>query len=262
MRKTTTPKSFPPFQDDSVLEGDASRVMAEINQFFSRDRLERAAMADERERLARELHDGLLQSLAGALLQLEALSNLIDENPQSARKRLRDIGDLIAEEQRELRYWLTNAKPTGATITCADLAAALEIQCQRAEKQWGLRVTLTTGGGMISRSLGDEVYRLVQEAIANVGRHASARSVSVTLQITTDQVRIDVADDGVGFPFQGRYDLEMLRDRRLGPRSLVARVASLGGDLVLTSDLSGSRLEMSLPLHLRPAYSTSGAAGR
>jgi signal transduction histidine kinase len=248
----STPESSPPFQDDSMLEGVARQVMADINQFFSKERLERAAMEDERVRLARDLHDGVLQSMAGALLQLEALSRLIDENPQAARKRLQDIGEIIADEQRELRVWIGKLKPTTSPSMAsgADLAAALETLCQRGETQWGLRVRLTTSrGGMIPRSLGDEVYSLVKEALANVARHAHAQSVDVRLQITRDRVNIIVTDDGVGFPFHGRYDLAILVESHVGPRSLKERVASLRGELVVTSTLSGSKLEMSLPLH-------------
>ena len=129
-----------------------------------------------------------------------------------------------------------------------ELAVALEGLCQRAERQWGLRVRMTTSRGMIQRGLGDEVYSLVKEALANVARHARAHCVDVGLEITPDRVHIAVADDGEGFPFQGRFDLKMLVERRLGPRSLKDRVRSLRGELVLTSTPSGSKLEMSLPL--------------
>jgi signal transduction histidine kinase len=244
------PESPPPFQDDSMLEGSARQVMADINQFFSKERLERAAIEDDRVRLARDLHDGVLQSLAGSLMNLEALSRLIDEDPQAARKRLQDIGDLIADEQRELRVWISKLKPAAkaSMASSVELAEALETLCQRAETQSGLRVHMTTSRGMIERGLGDEVYNLVKEALSNVRRHAHAQSVDVALQITRDRVHITVADDGAGFPFHGRYDLPTLVQRRLGPRSLKERVASLRGELVLTSSKSGSRLEMSLPL--------------
>lgn len=233
-----------------MLEGSARQVMADINQFFSKERLERAAMEDERVRLARELHDGVLQSLAGSLLNLEALSRLIDENPQAARKRLQDIGDLIADEQRELRLWISKLKPTTRTsmASSVELAVALETLCQRAEKQWGLHVRMTTSRGMIQRGLGDEVYSLVKEALSNIARHARAHWVDVGLRITRDRVHITVADDGVGFPFHGRFDLAMLTENHIGPRSLKDRVTSLRGELVLTSTPSGSKVEMSLPL--------------
>lgn len=259
----TRPTSSLPFRDDhddSLLDGVARQVVADINQYFSRGRLERAAMQDERVRLARELHDGVLQSLTGASLQLEALSRLIDENPDAARNRLRIIGNLIAEEQRELRNWIQKLGPTPrpAMAPGADLVVALESLCKRVESQWALRVELHTGKkGTIPRILGDEAYRLVQEALTNAGRHANAMLARVDLEISPDRVHITVADDGQGFPYRGRYTLEELMETRLGPTSLKHRIESLGGDLILTSSLSGSRLEMSLPFVQQPM---SGAA--
>jgi signal transduction histidine kinase len=258
-----TPKSLlsAPFQDDSMLEGVARQVMSDINQFFSKERLERATMEDERERLARELHDGVLQSLAAVRLQLDAVARLIDENPQAAQKRLLDIGNLIANEQRDLRTWIGKLRPATAAsmASSAELAVALETLCQQAETLSGLRVGLTTSRGMIRRALGDEVYRLVQEALANVAQHARAQCVDVGLQITRDRVHITVTDDGVGFPFHGRYDLATLVEKYLGPRSLKERVASLHGELILTSTLHGSKLEMSLPVHAQQISGSKSA---
>jgi signal transduction histidine kinase len=243
------------FQDHRLLEGVERQVVSDINRFFSKDRLQRAAMQDERMRLARELHDGVLQSLTGAALQLEALSRLVEEDPQAARQRLRDIEELIAEEQRELRTWIQKLKPAASTSMAsdADLATALKKLCERVERTWGLPVVLTTGDhGAIPRTLGDGVYRLVQEALTNVARHAVAAIARVELKITRHRIYITVTDDGRGFPFRGRYDLAALTDRQMGPVSLKGRVTSLRGELVLTSTLTGSRLEISLPLDQRP----------
>jgi signal transduction histidine kinase len=82
----------------------------------------------------------------------------------------------------------------------------------------------------------------------------------VEFKITRDRVYITVTDDGRGFPFSGRYDLAALTDAQLGPVSLKQRVASLHGELVLTSTLIGSRLEISLPVDQHPM--PSGASSR
>jgi signal transduction histidine kinase len=236
-------------QDDRILEGAGRQATAEVNRFFSKDRLE----LDERMRLARELHDGVLQALAGAALQLEAISHLIDLDPKAAQAQLRAVGELIAGEQRELRGWIERLQPatSGSIATGADLAAALEKVRERAEWQWGFHIDLSVdGGGTVPRTLGDEIYRIVQEALTNAGRHAHTRVVrtNVTLDTGSDPVRITVSDDGSGFPFRGRYELAELTARRIGPRSLRERVALLGGELVLTSEPSGSQLDIRLPV--------------
>ncbi|HTS24027.1 MAG TPA: sensor histidine kinase [Casimicrobiaceae bacterium] len=247
-----TRKPGPFFQEERILEAAGRQVMTDVNRFFSKERLEQAAMQDERLRLARELHDGVLQSLAGAALQLEAMSRLIEENPEAARDRLRDIEKLIAEEQRELRRWIEKLHPTAtrSIATGADLAAALEQVRQRAEWQWGLRVDLAVDSrGSVPRVLGDQIYRIVQEAVTNAGRHARANRVRIIVHLGTGSspARITITDDGCGFPFRGRYDLATLNQKRIGPRSLRERVAALRGGLVLNSELSGSQLEISLP---------------
>ena len=235
-------------QDDRILEGAGRQATAEVNRFFSKDRLE----LDERLRLARELHDGVLQSLTGAALQLQAISRLIDIDPKKAQEHLRAVGELIAGEQRELRRWIERLQPSASAsiATAADLAAALEKVRERAEWQWGYRVDLSVNGdGTVPRSLGDEIYRIVQEALTNAGRHARTHVVRarVTLGADSDPVRIIVSDEGCGFPFRGRFELSELTARRIGPRSVRERVALLGGELVLTSELAGSQLDISLP---------------
>ena len=253
------------FQDDRLLDGVVCRGSPDVDPFALKDRLQRAARQEERARLARELHDGLLQSLTGAALQLQAASRLVEENPHEAGQRLREIGKLLAEEQRTLRAWIEKLKPAAAVSVAseADLATALEKLRQRVERHWGLCVLLIMEDrGAIPGTLGDEVYRLVQEALTNVARHAGATIACVELEMIRDGVCLTVTDDGRGFPFRGRYDLAMLTKRQIGPVSLKERVASLYGELVLTTTPAGSCVEISLPLDQRRMPDGVPPAGR
>ena len=91
------------------------------------------------------------------------------------------------------------------------------------------------------------VIWFVEQCLSNVLRHARARCVRVNVRVA-ERVWIWIDDDGVGFPYHGRYALADLLHRQVGPASVRDRVAALGGDLVLTSGVSGSRLEIALPL--------------
>ncbi|MET0442271.1 MAG: histidine kinase [Casimicrobiaceae bacterium] len=250
---TTTVFNHPvQFQDEKrVVEGGERQTLADVNRYFSKERVESAARRDERVRLARELHDGILQSLTGAAFQLEALARFAGNDPRIV-ERLRDVEQCLVEEQRALRMWIQEARPARPTAmaTSREMRAALEMLCMRAERQWFIAVTLTVGGHSgVPRSLGDELYRLVQEALANVGRHAHARTAKVAVELLEGRARVAVVDDGKGFSFCGCRNLRQLVATTSGPASIRERVVSLEGALTVTSTLHGSRLDIVLPWH-------------
>jgi signal transduction histidine kinase len=253
-----------PFPVDRMVDPIAHTVVADVDKSSFKKRIERAATLNERLRLARELHDGVLQSLTGAALQLEAMSRVADGDPNAVRTRLSEIRDLLVEEQVELRKWMQNVghPTTTSKASFAELANCLEPLCRRTTR-WGPRVQrIGPSCGTIERTLGDHVYRLVEEGLSNVTRHARAQAVRVEIEILPQHVRIVIEDDGCGFKFRGRYDLATLNVMRQGPASLKERIASLEGTLVLTSTLSGSRLEIGLPVRAQPLWHTTSSARR
>jgi signal transduction histidine kinase len=258
IRTTERSSSLPGSGESMLVEGAAREVMTDVTKFFPKERLQHEAVRDERTRLARDLHDGVLQGLTGAALQLEAAAGLIAKDPDAARACVQAVGNLIASEQRELRLLIQKLKPAAADLlaSVSELGAMLEQLCDRIGQQWPLQIgqqrplriqLVINGRGGIPKTLGDNVYRIVQEGLANVARHARAQVAHVVVGILSDKVCISVRDDGCGFPFHGRYDLAALIARELGPNSLRERVAALGGELILNSSLMGSSLEITLP---------------
>jgi signal transduction histidine kinase len=207
---------------------------------------------EERLRLARDLHDGVLQSLTGTALQLQSVGRLFVEDPQAARDRLQEIQHLLAEEQRDLRFFIQELRPRplGSPQVDSDLATRLSELSERIERHWGLQVEVKIHRMevRIPTSLVREIYRLVHEALVNAARHARASVARVELSVQDDQVRIIVADDGRGFRFQGHYDHATLTEGKLGPVSLKERIVSLGGSLAIDSTESGARLEIFFPV--------------
>ena len=243
-------RSTLPF-DDRLTEGAASQAVADFTKFRAKERMQLEAMREERRRFARDIHDGILQALTGAAMQLEAASRLIDSDPATAHACVTAVCELIASEQRELRNLIRKTEPAAdrSLVGLSELASVLESIRDRFGQQWTLSIELTIGGhGHVGRSLSDDVYSIVQEALANVGRHARAKACHVSLVLLRNKVCITVQDDGCGFPFRGRYDLPALIARDIGPVSLRERIAARHGALTLVSGLSGSRLEISLPL--------------
>ena len=101
---------------------------------------------------------------------------------------------------------------------------------------------------LVTQALGMETFRMVAEAVANSAKHGQATTIRVDLFTREDRLRIVVVDDGIGFPFRGRYNLPTLLERQIGPGVLGERVAALNGEMVVESTEEGSRVEIALPL--------------
>ncbi len=240
----------------SAYQGQARRALAV--------QAGRTSAREERLHLARDLHDGLLQSLAGTGLQLEAARRQVETDAEAAGKGLLEVQRLLVAEQCALRSLIRQLQPDppAAPRSALGLAAALEELANRIEIQWGLRVELNTDArdGQIPERLAQEACLLVQEALVNVARHADASLAHVRICLQTDGLHMIVADDGRGYPFHGSYDLAALAERGLGPRSIIERITALKGELLLGTSDSGTRLDISLPLGPDAAHPGAGRA--
>jgi signal transduction histidine kinase len=239
--------------DDVVLSRVvAHQVGAILDNLYLQQRLQQAAVMEERVRFARDLHDGLLQSLTATALQLAAARRLLAQEPVAAQARLEEIQNVIVAEQRDLRSYIRDLRPVAllASRVSASLPATLRGLGARIERQWGLRVEVRVGELKETETAGlaHHVSHIVHEALVNAARHGGAALASVTVTETGDRVVIAVADNGRGFSFEGRYDLAGLDRMQAGPVSLKERVAALRGDLVIESTPAGARLEIGLPL--------------
>jgi PAS domain S-box-containing protein len=215
-------------------------------------RLQQLAAARERTRLARDLHDNVLQSLAVAGLNLEAAIQGLKVDPKVAREQLRGVQDLIVREQRDIRSFIDELKFAMLVPGEIDFKFGYLLQqlAKTVAQQWHLSVELNMDGfdAEIPALLAREIYQIIREGLVNAARHAHASVVEVDLKTDGHNVRVTVADNGCGFPFHGHYDDAALASMGLGPAVIKSRVASLGGALAIDSSESGARLEVTLPL--------------
>jgi len=203
---------------------------------------------DERRRMARELHDGLGQTLTALTNQLERLQRTVD--PQAERElaaRLADsveLARLALNESRELSRLL---RPP--VLDDLGLAAALSWLARTLEQRTGLHVELALDG--IAERLDPELetlfFRLVQEALTNVLRHAGVDCASVQLRRTADAFELRVVDQGRGFDPQASLDATMVATGS-GLRGMRDRLELFGGRLELASQPGqGTRLTAVIP---------------
>lgn len=239
--------------DDLILgEVVAWLAATRLESLYWQERLRDAAALDERVRLARDLHDSLLQAQAGAALQLVAARRLLDRDPAAGRQRLADVQQQLERDELEMRSFVARLRPATRSVGVpapGDLRERLDDLRQRVERQWEIRVRLQLEAiDGLPDDLLEGAYRLAQEGIVNAARHADASVIDVTVSRADGRLHLRVADDGHGFPFRGTYDLAALNRMGAGPLTLKERVADLGGEMTIVSSETGSELRIALPL--------------
>jgi signal transduction histidine kinase len=250
--------------DDLLLAGVVARevgLLMEESRLLAR--LRESAAYEERVRLARDLHDGVLQSLTGSALQLETARRLLERDVPAAQEVIKNVQASLAAEQRDLRLFVDQLKPpqTVQGAMAPDMhARVLELR-ESISRQWGLEVEMAFEDqgtpDIFTDGLATDVYLIVREALVNSARHAHATRARVVFRAKSDSMEVEVEDDGTGFPFIGRRDAASLKALRAGPIALLQRVAARGGTLVVDSSVTGSRVEISLPLETRHTVPTA-----
>jgi len=228
----------------------AAVIGLRMDEFVRVQELRTEVSSNERARVARDLHDGLLQSFTGVVLQLETIHSLLLSDPLEAGRLLTRVQAAIMADQRELRAYVEALKPRRRVEHPFDFGTRLRDLEQRFEDEWGVQVALDSRSvePHVGGALGMETFRIVQEAVTNSARHGGAKRVDVRLQTVEGMLLVDVDDDGAGLPVRGRLTLAQMRDQGIGPSSLAERVTALNGELVAHSTESGLHLRISLPL--------------
>jgi signal transduction histidine kinase len=211
----------------------------------------REAVEQDRTRVARDLHDGLLQSFTGVVLQLETVHSLLVTDPLNAQRMITETQGLIMSDQRELRRFVEELSPRRTTTaTEFDFAQRLEELRSRFANQWKIHVIFNIADidPHVSGFLGQETFRLISEAVTNSAKHGGATRVQVGLRTAGSEMHIEVSDNGTGFPFHGRLTLPEMRKSGRGPTMLAERISSLNGNITVDSTERGATVTMTVPL--------------
>ena len=195
------------------------------------------ARDQERVRLARDLHDSVLQDLTAASLKLKAVGAAL---PDSAREALGSVSRMMTDQQRRIRLFIENSRKLEVTperLLSSSLAESVNALCD----QWGCDIALTLdppdmdAPGIVQRDL----TQLLCEATANAVRHGGATRMTVELQRLEGSLRLRIADNGCGMA--GTVGSSR-------PRSLHARVEDMAGSLAITRYAPGLALTIEVPL--------------
>ncbi len=212
------------------------------------EQIESNATLEERNRIARELHDTLSQGFSGVGYQLASVSNHLSSDPERARAKLDAAREMVEHSLAEARDSLIGLRvPTGAEsldFPAATLAAA-KARCEEADVVFEAERSGWNGAPALPPETAFACHRIVLEAVANALRHSGAKHLRVSFAADPDRARIVVADDGVGFaatskPPDGHYGIQGMRERaeRLGAELAIHSAPARGTSVELFLNLT------------------------
>ncbi|RME82381.1 MAG: PAS domain-containing sensor histidine kinase [Caldilineae bacterium] len=225
--------------------GGASVILRDISQRKAREQL----LSEERARIARDLHDGLAQNLYFMGLKLDYIRKRLDGNPDEAGRELAMLKQTVQHAIREVRRTIFALRPLD--LQDKDLDEAIVAYAQAFAEQVGLRIetSVTSAARRIPPSLHPTLFRVMQESLNNVAKHADARRVSIRLSVEGEVCRLEISDDGRGFDPEN----QVIAARHLGLRQMQERVAESGGELHIRSQArAGTTVSAVLPLRGSP----------
>jgi signal transduction histidine kinase len=225
-----------------------NQVSPAVYNVYILRRLRTRAASVERGRVARELHDGVVQSLHAIAFRLYAMrtSPLVDS--MECKQELGDIQELVQNETTSLRTLIHQLKPVDFDPRhLVDFLAGM-IERYRYETGIAAKFVCDVGDLTLRPQACREIAGIVQEALANVQKHSGAENVLVRLGAEAGRWILTVEDDGRGFAFSGKLSQSELEKIRGGPLVIKERVRSLGGELTIESKPSqGARLVITFP---------------
>jgi signal transduction histidine kinase len=228
------------FTDDDVMLVEAlSRIAGSaVTTARLQSRLRTIAVGEDRERIARDLHDSVIQDLFAVGLALQGIAERVTD--RTAAATIEESVDRLDRVVEALRAYIFQLRATG---TRRQLDDRLQELVSRMGSAYPAAVTLEMGAtDLPNEQLEDEVVKFVTEALSNALRHSSGDEVAVVVDVDTDWCRISVNDNGVGFdPAQSSTGM--------GLANMTTRAASLGGHADVRSNTGrGSRVEVRLPI--------------
>jgi len=241
--------------DQALVEMFALHAGIAIENARLHDQVRRLAIVDERERISRDLHDSVIQSIYGQTLALDDVPELIAEDPVEARRRVDDAIDALHAVIRDIRNFIFGLRPV--LLESGDVRAGLDHLATELRRNGSVDVAVDIrdeAGRLPSLPIEAvaELLAIVREALSNIARHARATICRVRLHVDDRRLRLEIADDGLGFDAHG--DAERGHH---GLANMRARAEAMGARFEVHSAPSGGT-RIILHLRMSPGSSEQG----
>ncbi|HVY04759.1 MAG TPA: GAF domain-containing sensor histidine kinase [Burkholderiales bacterium] len=222
-----------------VAEALASQATLAVQMARLAEQARQAAILEERNRIARDIHDTLAQGFTGVVVNLEASSRALKKQSiDIALEHIEHAQQLAQAGLEEARLSVRALRPEGP----ADLSVGLDALAKRIEETGSVRARLIVTGAKrpLAREAEVELLRIAQESVTNVLKHAQAREVALTLEFANDGVRLTISDDGAGFDRKARHE-------GFGLIGMRERAERLGARLSIETSSGGTIVEVAVP---------------
>jgi signal transduction histidine kinase len=227
----------------------AKHIGPAIENVFLLRHLRARAIEAERSRIARDLHDGILQTLLSIEIQIDVMRRKVTAQPEQVETGLASLQQTVRNEGGELRHMVTDLRPL--RVQSADMVDLMRGFGERYRNESGLAMDLLIDSAELHAPdrVCREVFQIYREALNNIKKHAKASHVVVKLSQDDSRLVLVVDDNGEGFSFAGRFTGDELDRLRLGPISIKERTRTVGGILTIESNPGhGARLTIEVPL--------------
>ena len=217
----------------------ATRVADQISGAISNAKLfgqaQELAVVNERNRLAREIHDSLAHGITGLIWHLNSTMQMVTQDSDAVRESIEEVRDQARDLLSEVRRAVWDLRSN--ELEGKSLSNAIQDETAKVARASGISVNFETKGDEVALQPGIEstVLRLIQEALANAVRHSSASSVQVTLTYMADAIRVVVSDDGKGFDTATVANTPASRSGGFGIVGMSERAHLVGGELTVES---------------------------
>ena len=207
------------------------------------------AQEEERKRVAREIHDGPAQLMANLVIKTELCEKLIDKNPGQVKLELNSLKELARSSLKDVRKIIYDLRPM--SLDDLGLVPTLQRFIENYKEETGQHVEFMVFGEITGLASIVELaaFRIIQEALNNIRKHAKAQLVRVKLEFTKEHIKLVVSDDGIGFDKENVKSQD--NDGGYGLLSIKERVELLSGKLeVISSPGKGTKIFASIPLQI------------
>ncbi|RPH36877.1 MAG: GAF domain-containing protein [Chloroflexi bacterium] len=228
--------------DQQLVERFALHAAIAIDTARLHGEVRRLAVVEERDRIGRDLHDGVIQRLYAVTLSLDDVPELMDEAPGEARERIERSIEALQSAIGDIRAYIYDLRPL--LLSAGDLHAALLELADEAGRSGTPEILVEVDGDLLlPPAVANQLVAIAREGLSNIGRHAAAGHATIQLAVAGDMARLTIADDGRGFdvgaPRDGPHD---------GLGNMQDRATAMGGRLTVTSMAdNGTRVVAEIP---------------